>query len=314
MHQLRPIERAFFNEYLSRLPAGRRPRRPIITASYAGARGVTDALIRLYLDGRKTAGSSLAKDFSTAGDPMPKRGDYWIILDSRRRPRCLVRTVRVERNRFGAVPDSVALAEGEGDMSVAHWKRVHRRAYGPYLSKWGIHDLDSAMVLTEHFELLHADDEGVGRVGNLARVPGRFIDDPEFRSLMSTKRLGAAAGSERLYVNIDRVKPGGKSVKYHSHSRQEEFFLILRGSGKLRLNGRTLRVKTGDFFAKPAGRGIAHQFINDGRTVLEILDCGTNDRGDVVRYPDEGVVLNRDRRSARKGRRKIPGWSSDPNG
>lgn len=152
------------------------------------------------------------------------------------------------------------------------------------------------------------------KVHNLKRIPDRHVDDPRFRSLMSTKRLGALAGSERLYVNVDRVKPGGKSVKYHAHSLQEEFFLILKGTGKLRLQGRLIRVKAGDFFAKPGGKGIAHQFLNDGKEILEILDCGTNDRGDVVEYPDEGVVLLRDRRVALKRSLAAAGWSPDPNG
>ena len=39
-----------------------------------------------------------------------------------------------------------------------------------------------------------------------------------------TEALGTAAGSEKLYVNIDRIPPGCHSTKYHSHSQQEEFF------------------------------------------------------------------------------------------
>ena len=100
------------------------------------------------------------------------------------------------------------------------------------------------------------------RVCNLRKVPHRHVDDPMFISPMMTKRLGALAGSERLYVNIDYVKPGGKSVKYHSHSLQEEFFLILNGSGKLRLQGKIIQIKAGDFFAKPAGKGISHPAFN----------------------------------------------------
>lgn len=94
----------------------------------------------------------------------------------------------------------------------------------------------------------------------MSRLPRRWIDDPGF-----------------------------KSVKYHSHSRQEEFFLILEGKAKLRINGRVVRVKTGDFLAKPAGKAIAHQFINDGGEVLRILDCGLEDPDDVATYPDEGA-------------------------
>jgi uncharacterized cupin superfamily protein len=55
------------------------------------------------------------------------------------------------------------------------------------------------------------------------------------RGGLMTQCLGAAAGSERLYVNIDTVPPGAYSAKYHSHSNQEEFFLILSGSGTLRM-------------------------------------------------------------------------------
>lgn len=150
-------------------------------------------------------------------------------------------------------------------------------------------------------------------VHNLKSIPKRHVDDPEFRSLMMTKRLGALAGSKRLYVNIDSVKPGGKSVKYHSHSLQEEFFLILKGTGTLRLQGRLIPVKVGDFFAKPCGRGISHQFLNDGREVLEILDCGTNDRNDIVKYPDEGVLLLKDSRIAKKGSKIVANWTPDPN-
>ena len=151
------------------------------------------------------------------------------------------------------------------------------------------------------------------KVHNLKKIPSKHIDDPKFGSPMMTNLLGALAGSERLYVNIDRVKPGGKSVKYHAHSLQEEFFLILAGTGKLRLQGRVIPVKAGDCLAKPSGKGIAHQFINDGNKVLEILDCGTTDRGDVVEYTDENVVLLRDKRVVLNGSEVISKWSSDPN-
>jgi uncharacterized cupin superfamily protein len=152
------------------------------------------------------------------------------------------------------------------------------------------------------------------KILNLSRVPRKFVDDPDFKSLMMTLRLGAAAGSRRLYVNIDHVKPGAKSVKYHSHSKQEEFFLILQGSGTLRLGGKKLAVKTGDFFAKPAGQGIAHQFINTGSEVLKILDCGTEETEDVVAYPDEDAVLVRSMGRVYPGRLALKKWSSDPNG
>jgi 5-formyltetrahydrofolate cyclo-ligase len=156
MKRLKPRERAFWDEWRAGLPPSKRPRRAFVEAGFAGNRRATDALIRLYLSGRKTAGSGLVRDYRTAGDPLPRRGNHWIVLDGRGRPRLLLRTVRVEFSVFGRLPARIARAEGEGDRTVAHWKRVHRRLYAPFLARWGIDDLDAAEVVTETFRLLRA--------------------------------------------------------------------------------------------------------------------------------------------------------------
>lgn len=50
----------------------------------------------------------------------------------------------------------------------------------------------------------------------------------EYLGKVTTLFLGQA---QNIYVNIDRVQPGAMSAKYHAHSLQEEFFLILTGTG-----------------------------------------------------------------------------------
>ena len=126
---------------------------------------------------------------------------------------------------------------------------------------------------------------------NINNIPPQFIENQKFASGVKTLYMGFAGGSEKLYVNIDYVKPGEISTNYHSHSFQEEFFLVIKGKGKLRLNNRELEVKEGDFFSKPAGKEIAHQFINTGKEVMEILDCGTVEKNDYVHYPDKGKTV-----------------------
>lgn len=155
MKNLKPLERAFWKSYLATLPMKGRPKKPFVAAAYAGGRKNTDALIRLYRAGKKSAGSGLVADYETAGDPLPKVGDFWIILDSRDRPQFLMKTVRTELNPFGRIPKSVARAEGEGDLSVAYWKKAHANFYSPFLGGWGIDDIDKAVVITEHFEIVH---------------------------------------------------------------------------------------------------------------------------------------------------------------
>jgi uncharacterized cupin superfamily protein len=151
------------------------------------------------------------------------------------------------------------------------------------------------------------------RLSNIGHIPREHMSDPDAKTGTYTIQVGDAAGCEKIYVNIDVVKPGAASAKYHAHSRQEEFFLILEGSGTLRLNGEELPVKAGDVLAKPAGRDIAHQFINNSDGVLRILDVGTREAGDTATYPDDNVVLLRDKRWAFSITDKLSEWTSDPN-
>ena len=137
-----------------------------------------------------------------------------------------------------------------------------------------------------------------------------LLKDPKFESKLRTKYLGAVAGSEKLYINIDYVKPGGLSVKYHSHSHQEEFFAILKGNGLLRFNDEENQVSTNDFFAKPAGKENAHQFINNSAEILIILDCGTKDDNDEVYYPDEDIKYRKKEKQFYKGGKSIKNWYS----
>ena len=148
---------------------------------------------------------------------------------------------------------------------------------------------------------------------NIDNLPEDFVYTDEFG--LSTKVLGKAAGSQKIYANIDNVPPNGYSAKYHSHSQQEEFFLILSGTGQLRINNEEFKVKQGDFVAKPAGEDIAHTFYNNSDEILIILDVGTMEKEDTCYYPDEDVYLHKSNGSYHifKGQDLDSSWSSDPN-
>lgn len=150
-------------------------------------------------------------------------------------------------------------------------------------------------------------------IKNVKQLSEKFIWQDSAGLL--TKSLGAAGGSQKIYVNIDYVPPKAYSTKYHSHSQQEEFFMILSGTGTLRLQDKEYAVQQGDFFAKPAAQNIAHTFYNSGNEILAILDVGTNEREDTCYYPDEDVYMqksNEQRRIFRGADSDLP-WTSEPN-
>ena len=148
---------------------------------------------------------------------------------------------------------------------------------------------------------------------NIRDIPTENIKDPDFKTRMKTLFLGDAAGSEKIFVNIDILKPGGKSKKFHSHSRQEEFFYVMKGSGILRITEKEFPVKEGDFVAKPAGKGIAHQFINNSADILQIMDFGLKEEEDIEIYPDDDIILLKKHGMIFRPGDGIVDWNSDPN-
>ncbi len=155
MKNLKQPEELFWLEYLKTTPPGL-PEIPRITASYAGNKLTTDDLLHLYLIDKKTASSSILEDFTSANEPIPKIGDFWIILNSKDEPSCILRTERVVVfNKFKHVTKEIAIAEGEGDLSLEYWRRVHKDFYSPFLKSWGLTDIEDATVITEFFKIVY---------------------------------------------------------------------------------------------------------------------------------------------------------------
>lgn len=155
MKTLRDNERAYWERYLATLPPHERSADARVEASFAGSREITDSLLALYLSGRKFAGSSVLEDFQNAGDPLPAVGDHWILLNSRDEPACILRTERVVHNKFLDVPAEIARAEGEEDLSLESWRRIHREFYTPFLKQWSLAHIEDATIVTEFFKLVY---------------------------------------------------------------------------------------------------------------------------------------------------------------
>lgn len=203
---LKPTERIFFEKYLDSLLHEERLKISHVSAGVAGNLEMADSLLNLYLNGKKTAGSSLLEDYLSAGDPLPKSGNHWIILDSHQVPRCIVRTVKVEQYRFNEIPESVAVAEGEGDFSLRYWREAHRSFFTPFLSSLKIAVLEEAQVIVEFLEVVFINDVTKPHFNEKAL---KFISEVAEWAQGHAKILGAllvgsyAHGKARLDSDID---------------------------------------------------------------------------------------------------------------
>ena len=149
--KLNKAQLTFWKEYLSTLKE--KPADPTVTASIAGHPKIADETLAFFLSGKKSAGSGLVKDYEYSAEELPEAGAFWIVLDSTKTPRCILKTVKVETYKFGHVPKKVALAEGES--SIEAWRDQHIDYFQPYLEDWGVENLDKEDIIVEFFEVVH---------------------------------------------------------------------------------------------------------------------------------------------------------------
>ena len=88
-----------------------------------------DRLLRLVLEGTKTATASAREDYDAEGEPLPAAGSMSILLDGSDRPRALIVTTEVDVVPFDQVSEEHARAEGEGDATLAAWREEHERFF-----------------------------------------------------------------------------------------------------------------------------------------------------------------------------------------
>ena len=97
--------------------------------------------------------------------------------------------------------------------------------------------------------------------------------------------------SKKLGASVDWVPPGKATCPYHFHYAQEEMFVILEGSGTLRVADERIPVRRGDVIGIPPGPEYPHQLINTSNEPLKYLSISTQEFPEVCEYPDSGKYL-----------------------
>lgn len=104
-------------------------------------------------------------------------------------------------------------------------------------------------------------------IKNLNEVPP-FItkDGSEIRELLAYRN--SVIRDQSL---AEARLPVGSATQEHYHPKTEEIYYITHGSGKMRIEGETREVSTGDAIAIPPGQ--KHKLWNTGNEVLRLLCC-----------------------------------------
>jgi uncharacterized protein YhfF len=96
----------------------------------------------------------LLLDYEHAGDPVPTVGLLTILLDGAGAPRAVIRTSWVDTRPYRAVDAAFAWDEGEGDRTLASWRKNHRAYFTRRCAALGVPFTESMAVVLERFDLV----------------------------------------------------------------------------------------------------------------------------------------------------------------
>lgn len=101
--------------------------------------------------------------------------------------------------------------------------------------------------------------------------------------------IGMRLGAQKLGYNLTAIPPGKCAFPLHSHQQNEEMFLVLQGTGEVRIGEAVYPIRSGDVVACLAGgKETAHQVVNTGDSELRIFAVSTRFSPEICEYPTSG--------------------------
>ncbi|AQR94880.1 ASCH domain-containing protein [Clostridium saccharoperbutylacetonicum] len=121
---------------------------------FGGNAEMANELAKLVENGIKTATASAYQLYEIENSPLPPIGGLNIILDSNNNAVCITETTKVYTCPFNQVSESHAAKEGEGDLTLAYWRKVHTDFFTKELKAYNLDFNDNMLVVCEEFKVV----------------------------------------------------------------------------------------------------------------------------------------------------------------
>ena len=116
-----------------------------------------DELAQLVIDGKKTATCSGHIFYELEKEPLPKVGEYSIVLNSKEQPVAMIKIIDVSIVPMNEVTEEFAVAEGEGPYEA--WKSAHVEFFTSELRTVGLEFSGNMLLVCERFMLVDVKDQ-----------------------------------------------------------------------------------------------------------------------------------------------------------
>ncbi|WP_284615397.1 ASCH domain-containing protein [Aquabacterium humicola] len=128
--------------------------------AFGDSEALANELAALVLAGTKRATAALVWGNEHDGKPQPRPGDLSIVTTWQGEPLCLIETTAVEVVPFEDVSAEFARTEGEGDGSLAFWRREHAAYFARECERIGRTPDARMPVVCERFRVLYPPPAG----------------------------------------------------------------------------------------------------------------------------------------------------------
>ncbi|MFC5281507.1 ASCH domain-containing protein [Arcanobacterium canis] len=126
--------------------------RPPAFAFGSTAEQANEAAI-LVLSGKKRATVSYKPEYEAEEVPLPRAGEFTIMVDGAGIPRALLSNERVDVLPFREVGQDIAQAEGQSDL--AQWQEIHRDFFTAVAAMLGHDFSESDEIVAEIFTVAY---------------------------------------------------------------------------------------------------------------------------------------------------------------
>lgn len=130
------------------------PEHPGAVFHFCDNQGDADLCARLVQQGDKRATACSLAELDLGNEPLPSPGDLAVVTDWAGAAVAIIRTSRVDVVPFCEVTEDFAATEGEGDKSLAWWRKAHEAYYRRVLSGTEHAFSEDMLIACERFEVL----------------------------------------------------------------------------------------------------------------------------------------------------------------
>ena len=116
---------------------------------------MADELSELVVKKIKTGTSSGYDLYKKEKEPLPKVGQLDVVLNGKNEPVCIIKNINVTILPFSEITEEHAWKEGEGDRTLAYWRKVHADFFKHvYKEALNMAFTEEKLIVYEEFEVI----------------------------------------------------------------------------------------------------------------------------------------------------------------